>query len=55
MFTQETVNIIKNHNVSNPLFIYLAHQAVHTGNKEVPLQAPNELIKVSCTIIYCIK
>ena len=46
MFTQETVNIIKHHDVSKPLFVYLAHQAVHTGNDQAPLQAPARLIKV---------
>lgn len=46
MFTEETVHIIKNHNVSKPLFIYLAHQAVHTGNNDSPLQAPEELVEV---------
>ena len=45
MFTDETVHIIEKHNTSKPLFIYLAHQAVHTGNSNSPLQAPKDLIK----------
>jgi hypothetical protein len=47
MFTDETVHIIEKHNTSKPLFIYLAHQAVHTANSDSPLQAPEELIKVT--------
>lgn len=46
MFTKETVHIIENHDEEKPLFIYLAHQAVHTGNPDDPLQAPSKLIKV---------
>lgn len=32
IFTEESVNIIDKHNTSKPLFLYLAHAAVHSGN-----------------------
>jgi len=28
------------------MFLYLAHQAVHSANKNDPLQAPDDLIEV---------
>nr|XP_006815406.1 PREDICTED: arylsulfatase I-like [Saccoglossus kowalevskii] len=37
IFTEEAVNIIENHDISQPMFMYLAHQAVHA-----PLQVPQE-------------
>ncbi|XP_054721569.1 arylsulfatase B-like [Uloborus diversus] len=40
LFTMKAVDIIENHNASQPLFLYLAHQAVHVANKYEPLQAP---------------
>lgn len=44
-FTEEAVNIIKNHNsTNNPLFLYLAHLAPHSGNPDKPFQAPDDLI-----------
>ncbi|XP_065206161.1 arylsulfatase B-like isoform X2 [Planococcus citri] len=45
IFTQESVDIINSHNTSEPLFLYLAHQAVHTGNHKHPLQAPSEIVQ----------
>nr|UNO37543.1 sulf1 [Psylliodes attenuatus] len=45
IFTQESVKIIKNHNTSNPLFLYVAHAAVHSGNPYNPLPAPDDLVK----------
>ncbi|KAK3607928.1 hypothetical protein CHS0354_006522 [Potamilus streckersoni] len=45
LFTKEAVSIISNHNVSEPLFLYLPHQAVHSGNTEGdPLQAPQSYV-----------
>ncbi|CAL1278117.1 unnamed protein product [Larinioides sclopetarius] len=44
LFTETAENIIKNHNASKPLFLYLAHLAVHTGNFYKPLEAPAEVI-----------
>lgn len=32
------------HNASAPLFLYLAHLAVHSANPYAPLQAPKEEI-----------
>ncbi|XP_054721312.1 arylsulfatase I-like [Uloborus diversus] len=45
IFTQKADSIINNHNKSKPLFLYVAHQAVHAGNKYSPLQAPLDYIK----------
>ena len=45
VFTDETVKVIMGHNnTSSPLFMYLAHLAVHSGNKYEPLQAPKEIV-----------
>ncbi|CAH1110980.1 unnamed protein product [Psylliodes chrysocephalus] len=45
VFTQESVKIIKNHNTTKPLFLYLAHTAVHSGNPYNPLPAPDDVVK----------
>lgn len=37
IFTDESVSIIDKHNTSKPLFLYLAHAAVHSGNAYNPL------------------
>ncbi|XP_063972439.1 arylsulfatase B-like [Diachasmimorpha longicaudata] len=42
LYTEETIRLIDNHNKSTPMFIYLAHAAVHSGNSENLLQAPDE-------------
>ena len=42
LFTAEAVNMIRSHNTSSPLFLYLAHLAVHSANPYAPLQAPRE-------------
>ncbi|XP_033647411.1 arylsulfatase I-like [Asterias rubens] len=43
IYTQEAENIIATHDKSQPLFLYFAHQAVHSGNDpEHALQAPKE-------------
>ncbi|KAK8402796.1 hypothetical protein O3P69_000844 [Scylla paramamosain] len=44
LFTEEAVNVIKQHNKSQPLFLYLAHLAVHSGNPYAPLQAPADVV-----------
>ena len=43
MFTDAAVEIISKHKTTSPLFLYFAHQAVHSANSE-PLQAPPETI-----------
>ena len=40
LFTREVINIINEHNTSQPLFIYLPFQAVHS-----PLQVPNSYLE----------
>ena len=40
LFTEAAVNIINSHVTSEPLFLYVAHQAVHA-----PLEAPSETIE----------
>ena len=47
MFTAEAIKKINAHDVSKPMFLYLAHQAVHSANKNDPLQAPADLIEVT--------
>lgn len=44
LFTTEAERCIKNHNTSEPLFLYLAYQAVHSANQHEPLQAPQSWI-----------
>ncbi|XP_076067131.1 arylsulfatase B-like [Oratosquilla oratoria] len=44
LFTEEATNIINVHNASSPLFLFLSHLAVHSGNPNAPLQAPEEII-----------
>lgn len=43
-FTKEAVSVIENHDTSKPLFLYLAHQAVHSANPGDPIQAPQKYI-----------
>ncbi|KAG8183894.1 hypothetical protein JTE90_002463 [Oedothorax gibbosus] len=45
LFTDQAVKIIKNHNTTSPLFLYVAYQAVHSANSYAPLQAPLNYIK----------
>ncbi|EDO38943.1 predicted protein [Nematostella vectensis] len=47
LFTREAVKVIEAHDTSTPLFLYVAHQAVHTANPNEPLQAPQDKIDVS--------
>ncbi|CAG9762811.1 unnamed protein product [Ceutorhynchus assimilis] len=42
LFTEESVNIINQHDKNRPLFLYLAHAAVHSANPYNPLPAPDE-------------
>ncbi|XP_077862537.1 arylsulfatase I-like [Saccoglossus kowalevskii] len=42
VFTTKAEQIIKKHNKQNPLFLYLAHLAVHSGNPSNPLEAPEK-------------
>lgn len=44
LFTEEAVNVINHHSKSQPLFLYLAHLAVHSGNPYAPLQAPADVV-----------
>ena len=44
IFTKEAMRIIKTHNASKSLFLYLAHAAVHSGNPYNPLPAPDEVV-----------
>lgn len=41
LFTQEAVRLIREHNTNEPMFMYLAHLAPHSGNDDDPLQAPD--------------
>ncbi|XP_034171357.1 arylsulfatase J isoform X2 [Osmia lignaria lignaria] len=42
IFTTEAVKLIDNYNDSRPMFLYLAHAAVHSGNPYDPLPAPDQ-------------
>ncbi|EDW94659.1 arylsulfatase B [Drosophila yakuba] len=41
-FTSEAKRIIEQHDKSKPLFMVMSHLAVHTGNEDSPMQAPEE-------------
>ncbi|XP_031839749.1 arylsulfatase B [Nomia melanderi] len=41
IFTREAEKLIDAHNTSRPMFLYLAHAAVHSGNPYNPLPAPD--------------
>eukprot|EP01147_Barroeca_monosierra_P006134 gene6134-7392_t len=45
-FSEHAVNIIRKHNVSQPLFLYLAYQAVHA-----PAEAPDQYIEPYADLI----
>lgn len=44
LFTQESENIIHNHNKKDPLFLLVSHLAPHAANFYDPLQAPQAVI-----------
>ncbi|KAF8791804.1 arylsulfatase B-like [Argiope bruennichi] len=44
LFTETAEQIIRNHDASQPLFLYLAHLAIHSGNPFKPAEAPPEVI-----------
>jgi arylsulfatase B len=44
VITKEAVKIIQNRNSSQPLFLYVAHTAVHSSNPYSPLPAPDETV-----------
>ncbi|XP_014280413.1 arylsulfatase B [Halyomorpha halys] len=44
LFTDESVRLIKEHDTSVPMFLYLAHLAPHTGNMRDPFQAPDDVV-----------
>nr|AYW00827.1 glucosinolate sulfatase 1-2 [Plutella australiana] len=45
VYTEKSVNIIENHNVSEPLYLLLTHHAPHNGNEDASLQAPPEEVR----------
>ncbi|XP_051172962.1 arylsulfatase B-like isoform X2 [Leptopilina boulardi] len=44
LFTDEAIRLIDEHDQRDPMFMYLAHLAPHTGNQDNPFQAPDEEI-----------
>ncbi|CAG9797683.1 unnamed protein product [Chironomus riparius] len=44
VITDESVKIINSHNASQPLFLYIAHTAVHSSNPYSPLPAPDDTV-----------
>ncbi|KAL0839915.1 hypothetical protein ABMA28_016532 [Loxostege sticticalis] len=45
VFTNEAVRLIRGHNKTEPLFLMVAHSAVHTGNPWEPIRAPDKDIE----------
>nr|CAH0102563.1 unnamed protein product [Daphnia galeata] len=50
LLTDEACDVIRKHDVSNPLFLYVAHLAVHSANPYSPLQAPEETVDMFSSI-----
>ena len=46
------MNVINSHDTSKPLFLYLAHEAVHSALGHEPLEAPKDLINKFEKSIY---
>ncbi|CAH0721411.1 unnamed protein product, partial [Brenthis ino] len=44
VYTQEAIRIINDHKKAEPLFLMIAHSAVHTGNPCEPIRAPDDVI-----------
>lgn len=51
VFTKEAVKVINTHNSNRPMFLYLAHTAVHSGNPYNPLPAPDDEVAKFDTIL----
>ena len=45
LFTTKAEEVLSQHNKSQPLFLYMAHLAVHSANFYSPLQAPADAIR----------
>ncbi|XP_049271859.1 arylsulfatase J-like [Rhipicephalus sanguineus] len=45
LLTKEALEVIENHPVDKPLFLYLAHLAPHSGGPQDPLQVPEKYIE----------
>lgn len=45
LITDESIELIKSHDSDNPLFLYVAHLAVHSANSYRFLEAPADIIK----------
>lgn len=44
IIAKESVRVIRQHDTSQPLFLYMAHAAVHSGNPYSPLPAPDDTV-----------
>ncbi|XP_059059474.1 arylsulfatase J [Achroia grisella] len=45
IYTDEAIKVIKSHNKTQPLFLMVAHSAVHSGNPYEPIRAPEDIIE----------
>lgn len=45
IFNNEAVKIIKNHDQSKPLLLFVNHLAPHAGNEDNPMQAPEKEVR----------
>ncbi|KAI5630822.1 sulfatase domain-containing protein [Phthorimaea operculella] len=44
IYTEEAVRVIRSHDARSPLFLMVAHSAVHSGNPWEPIRAPDQLV-----------
>ncbi|KAI5632947.1 sulfatase domain-containing protein [Phthorimaea operculella] len=44
IYTEEAVRVIRSHDARSPLFLMVAHSAVHSGNPWEPIRAPDHLV-----------
>lgn len=45
LITEESVKLIEKHDLASPIFLYVAHLAVHSSNPYQFLEAPKEIIE----------
>lgn len=45
IYTEKATEVLKSHNKSKPLFMYLAHHSVHRGNWLLPVRAPAKYVE----------
>jgi len=45
LYTQQAIQLINDYHEEKPFFLYVSHQAVHSGNLDDPLQVPSRYME----------